>query len=72
MEPRKITRQNTPSEIKRENQEFRLALRKKKINEAIWAKRNPTNPIKGYDIGKYSLVADISKKDAGYVGQATT
>jgi len=54
MEPRKVTRQNTPSEIKRENQEFRLALRKKKINEAIRAKRNPTNPIKGYNLGKYS------------------
>ena len=71
MEPRKITRQNIPSEIKRENQKFRLALRKKKINEAIWAKRNPTNPIKGYNLGKYSR-RRYFKKDAGYMGQATT
>ena len=71
MEPKKENRQNTPSEIMREKQEYRLALRKKKIEEVIWAQRYPTNPIKGYDVLN-TLVATISKKDSDYVEHKTT
>ena len=62
MEPRKTKRQSIPSEIKRGNQEFRLAFRKKKIEEAIWAKRNTINPIKGYELGKYSRLRYFKKR----------
>ena len=71
MEPKKENRQNTPSEIMREKQEFRLALRKKKIEEVIWAQRYPINPIKVTN-SLNTLVATISKKDAGYVEHTTT
>ena len=62
MEPKKENRQNTPSKIMREKQEFRLAFRKKKIEEVIWAQRYPTNPIKGYDLTKYSRRHHFKKR----------
>ena len=49
-----LERQDTSTKIKRAQQEFRLKLRKERIEEALWAKRNPIKSIKGYDLGKYA------------------
>ena len=62
MEPKEENRQNLPSKIRREKQEFRLTLRKKKIEEVIYVQRYPINPIKGYDLTKYSLLHYFKKR----------
>ena len=64
-------RQNIPTQEENLRQEFKLALRKKRIQEALWPKRTQPQSIKGYDLHKCARHHKF-KKSVGFVGQKPT
>ena len=64
-------RQKIPTQEENIRHEFKLALRKKKIQEALWIKRTQTQTIKGEDLHKCARRHKF-KKSVGFVGQKPT
>ena len=65
MDPTKSKRQNIPTLEENQRQEFKLALRKKKIQEALWTTRTQFQSIKGYDLHKCARRHKFKKKVLG-------
>ncbi len=62
MDPTESKRQNIPTLEENQRQEFKLALRKKKIQEALWTTRTQFQSIKGYDLHKCARRHKFKKK----------
>ena len=62
MDPTESKRQNIPTLEENQRQEFKLALRKKKIQEALWTTRTQSQSIKGYDLHKCARRHKFKKK----------
>ena len=65
-------RQEAPADLKEQSIQTKLKRRAANISKYLWSKRNPTNPLKGYNLSLCKRRRKIKIKRCWSVGPLTT